>query len=429
LSRTAAYGARRSGLPPLGAGGLHRLRLTGWRAFGNSSFRRLWLAGALSSLGSQLGRMGLILYLFERRGSAADLAILVVAETLPGTLAAPLAGMLVDRLGKRGILVGADLARFLSLPAVLVWPTPGVIYATAALHSVAAAFFQPARSAAVALVVPCEELPAANGADQAAANLMLVGGPVLGAELLLGAGLPATITADALSFLVSALLLWRLEVRAPRSLDGEAPAAAGSALAATRAGWRYAAQHPLVPTLTFLLFVSLLCAGLWTPLAPFFLRGISGGSERLFGLQIGVTGAGAILGTVAAPRLVDRYGRGRTLLAALLAEGLIMTAYSQVLSELGSTLLMLLWGFAVSAILVPFYSLLQTVVEERFLGRVFALVRQGESLALVGAMGLAIALQGHLPIRVIFFAGGLFYFGLTAVVSATLGGRSLRATR
>lgn len=414
---TTAQAARLNGA----GNGMEALR---WRTLGNSGFRRLWAAGWLSALGSQIGRVGLILYIFRERGSISGLALLVVLETLPGLLASPLAGVVADRASKRRILIGADLLRALFAGVVLTHPAVGTIYAAAALQSIATAFFQPARSAALPRLVAERELPEANALEQGASNLVLILGPVLGATLLLRLGLRATLVADALSFLASAALLARLDLG---PAGGET--ASGSALTDAREGWRYLAGHPLVSQMAILFFVSLLCTGLWMPLAPFFLCDTLGLSEGLIGWQIGTFGLGSTAGALAAPCLVARLGKGRTLFIALLGEGAVMTAYSRASSLAEATVSMLLWGVAVSMIMVPFYSILQTVVDGPLLGRVFSIVKQFEDGALMAAMGIAAVLQGHLSTAEIFLAAGLLYVVFTASSPLTRGGRALLVTR
>src|SRR5260370_13063718 len=105
----------------------------------------------LSMLGSQISRIALILYVFDRKGAVASLALLVVLDTLPGALVAPLAGAVVDGLSKRGVMVVTDVARMGFILLILARPSLGAIYVIAALRSIATAFFQPAHSAAIPL--------------------------------------------------------------------------------------------------------------------------------------------------------------------------------------------------------------------------------------------------------------------------------------
>ena len=179
----------------------------------NGSFRNLWVASLLSALGSQVSRIGLLLYLFDVRGEVISLALLVVLETLPGAVAAPLAGAVVDGMNKRVVMVVSDLSRMIFMLVILVHPSLVIIYLMTGLHSMATVFFEPARSAAIPLIVKQEDLTRANGVDQSAANLILIAGPVTGVVLLRQFGLTASLLIDAASFLVSALLLARVAIR------------------------------------------------------------------------------------------------------------------------------------------------------------------------------------------------------------------------
>ena len=179
---------------------------------GNPAFRNLWLASQLSIFGTQVSRMGLILYTFNVTDSVLNLALLVVLETLPGALAAPLAGVVIDGNSKRAVMIVSDLVRMAFMSVIALWPTLPVIYLMASLHSIATIFHQPAKAASIALVVREQDLHKANSIDQSASNLLLILGPIAGAELLVILGLAATLIVDSLSFLLSALLLTRLRI-------------------------------------------------------------------------------------------------------------------------------------------------------------------------------------------------------------------------
>lgn len=392
---------------------------------GNPAFRRLWLADLLSSLGTQASRMALILYLFRTTDSVAGLALLVALETLPGALIAPAAGVLVDRVSRRSVMLVSDLARAALVLLVLIDPTPAAIYALAALLSIATAFFQPAQLASVPLAVPAGDLPRANGLTQSTANVVLILGPLAGAELFLSFGLVPTLLLDAASFLLSGLLVAGLRLRAVAGKE----AGAGAALADLRAGWSYVSHHALVRPLVLLFFASLLCVGLWLPLAPFFIREFLGGSERVLSIQLAAFGGGGALGGILAPGLISRLGQGGTLIAAFLAEAALMTLYSAVPHVAVSVAIIFVWGIVVALVAVPFYSILQTLVEERFLGRVFSLLKQTESVAIALAMGLAVGLRGLLSSHAALTLAGCVYLTIVAAVSTAPGGRALREIR
>lgn len=397
------------------------------RILRNGSFRNLWVSSLLSTVGSQVSRLGLILYVFDTRGEIINLALLIVLDTLPGAVVAPLAGAVVDGLNKRVVMVVSDVSRMIFMLVILVHPSLGVIYLMTALHSVASVFFQPAKSAAIPLIVKHEELTWANGLEQSAANLTLIAGPVLGAILLRQFGLTATLLFDAVSFLVSALMVARVTIRQVERKQIDLSAA--GAVNEIKEGGQYLLRHPLALQLTFLLFVALSCTSLWIPLAPFFIRDQLGVSEQLMGWQAGLFGLGAAIGGLLAPRVVHRFGTGVTLFAAFLGEAFSMMLYS-VVSRVGiSMLVVFVWGVVLSIIVVPFYSILQEIVEERFLGRVFSLIKQGENLAVVLAMVAAVLLQGFVATPLILLLAGLVYFAFTLASSFSRGGRALLATQ
>lgn len=397
------------------------------RVLGNSSYRNLWLAGLLSVTGSQISRIGLILYISSTGNSVSALALLLILELLPGALVAPLAGVVIDAYSKRVVMIVSDLLRMVFM--LLIWwrPTTGMIYVMAALHSVATVFYLPAKSALIPAVVEESDWPSANGLDQSASSLTLVAGPIIGAELLILVGLKATLIVDALSFLASALLVARVKSRPVIREYVELSLA--TTVQNVKAGWNYITNHRLVLRLNVMVFVSLLCAGMWMPLAPSFVRDQLSGSSRLVGWQIGVFGLGAILGGLLAPLLVRRFGKGVMVFLGLLTEGLSLSLYALV-SHIGvSMLIMFVLGIVVSIVVVTFYSILQTVVEEPFLGRVFSIVKQSENLAVVLAMVIAVLLQDFLDSHVILLVAGLFYIALTVASSFSRSGRLLLGTR
>lgn len=394
---------------------------------GNSSYRNLWLASLLSMTGSQISRVGLILYIYSTGNSVPALALLLILELLPGALVAPLAGVVIDAYSKRAVMIVSDLLRMVFM--LLIWwrPTTGMIYWMAALHSVATVFYLPAKSALIPAVVEESDWPSANGLDQSASSLTMVAGPIIGAELLILVGLKATLIVDAFSFLASALLVARVKSRPVTR--GRVDLSLAATVQNVKAGWNYIATHRLVLRLNVMVFVSLLCAGMWMPLAPSFVRDQLSGSSRLVGWQIGIFGLGAILGGLLAPLLVRRFGKGVMVFLGLLTEGLSLSVYA-VVSHVGvSMLIMFVLGIVVSIVVVTFYSILQTVVEEPFLGRVFSIVKQGENLAVVLAMVIAVLLQGFLDSHVILLVAGLFYVVLTVASSFGRGGRLLLGTR
>lgn len=371
-----------------------------------------------------MSRVALLLHMAAEGAGPVPLAVLVFVETVPGALFAPVAGVWTDRDGARRMLIGSDLVRAGLLAVVAMYPQPAIIYVVAALHSIATVFFDTARVSAIPFVVPPADIPRANSAEQVTASLVLVVAPAAGAELLNAFGVTIVMAVDAASFVLSAGCIVATAI--PRHAVATA---AVDTLDGMRDGWRYLARHPLALQLNVLLFIGLVCAGMWRPLAPSFVTGYLGAEERWVGWQLGALGLGALAGGVIARPIAVRLGSGAAVVAGFLAEGCAIIVYALVSDPLTSTMVVFLWGASVSIIVVPFYSLLHQSVDRLYIGRVFAVVKQSENVATALAMGLAVAFGARFAAATVLLLAGVMYVSATLASSLSGGGRALLQTR
>jgi MFS transporter, DHA3 family, macrolide efflux protein len=386
-------------------------------------FRRLWAANLISSAGSQMSRIALILFLSDHGGGILPIGVLLLCETLPGTVAGLMSGTLVDRYSKRDLMVWSDLIRFIVLVGAILIPTATTIYVVAAISSFTLAFFAPARSACIPLLIPQDNLTQANSMDQGAANVLMILAPVMGAELYLSTGIRVTLSIDALSYILSALLVMPLDpcCRPASRLVGPT-----SIVNECKEGWRYLSRNPLVLYLLGLCSLSLLCAGLWLPLAPLFIHSFLKSPARLLGIQLSLFGLGGICGSICAA-LFQKSSLGKLLFLCLVGEGAVMIAYSVAAAASVSAAIMFVWGGIVSVMMVPYNTLLQTIVQSGFLGRVFTVSRQIENLALIVAIALGTALQHRFRADQMFLFAGLLYVSVVGISGFTRYGTMLFA--
>ncbi len=386
--------------------------------FRNPQFSRIWFAGLLSQTGSSLSRMALILWLAGEYGVSMAGA-LILCETLPGTLTSLVSGAVADRFDKKWLMAGSDLARFLALLVAIRWPKPVAIFGMMVFYSVANSFFQPARSAAVPLVVKNADLTRANSLDQGASTAVLIAGPYAGALLLYSVGLRAALAIDAVTFLLSALLL--LPVTIPRVQHSKNQPVINE----IREGWIYLWNHPVALDVALLVEFSVLCVSLWTPLAPAFAKSFLHSTPSMVGLQMGLFGVGGIVGAMAAPAAMARWGKGKLLTGLLVAEASLMLTYTTLAAPIASSALIVVWGAVVTVMMVPYYCLLQESVAPEFLGRVFALSRQFENIATILAMGAAIRLQSLLSPQHTLMAAAAVYLIFSSLYRISRRGRRL----
>ena len=181
------------------------------------SFGLLFLATAGSSFGTYLAAIVLTVDVYDRTGSGVWVAALLIADFLPIVLIGLLLGPLVDRLSRRRLMVVSDLARvgvFAALPFV---DEPAAIVGLAAVAGIATGFFRPAVFAGLPNLVPDEELTNANSLLQTVETIAWMVGPVVGGLMLTTWSPSVPYAVNAVTFLVSAILVSRIPDRALRS--------------------------------------------------------------------------------------------------------------------------------------------------------------------------------------------------------------------
>lgn len=188
--------------------GLRGARLELLREAGG--FRLLFLATLASSIGTWLALIALVVDVFDRTGNASWVSALLIVEFLPIIVIGFVAGRLVDRSSRRWIMVLADALRA-AVFFVLPFTTSALqIVVLAFFAGIATSLFRPAVYAAVPNLVADRDLPQANGLLQTADNVTWAIGALAGGALVAATSPDVAYVVNAVSFLVSALLIMRI---------------------------------------------------------------------------------------------------------------------------------------------------------------------------------------------------------------------------
>jgi len=279
-----------------------------------------------------------------------------------------LAGPLLDRLPRRRVMVGADVARG-ALFCLIVFAGGALqIVLIALLAGVASAFFRPAVYAGLPNLVADEELPRANGLFQAADNATMTIGPILGGLLVAAVGPNPAYVVNAASFAVSALLI--LAIR--RNLEERRVESKGhwrelvSGLALLRS------SRALRTVVCAWSVVMLASAGI--SVAEIFLaEDVLSGGDFGYGLLVSASGLGLIFGSLLAGRLMERRSTREiyALAITLMAVGFAGTAVAPSLWS-GAALLVVS-GFGNGMAIVCNGLFIQRDVSDDLRGRAFTL--------------------------------------------------------
>ncbi len=189
---------------------------------GNPAFARLYGAQLASFAGDWFATVALLGLALELTGSATLASMVLVLQTGGFAAAAPLAGILADRLDRRRLLVAVDLARVPVALAFLLARDPETLwiaFVAVAMLAVGAALFEPTSSASLPNLVAPKDLPAANVLIGSAWGTMLAVGAGLGGLVAATLGRDAAFVINALSFLLSAWLI--IGIRRPLQLPRE----------------------------------------------------------------------------------------------------------------------------------------------------------------------------------------------------------------
>ena len=271
--------------------------------FGLRDFRLVWSAAAVSWLGDSLAFLGFMWLAYDVGGAGGVIAVRV-ADSIPSVIVGLLGGVVADRGERRGGMVGADLLRAAALGIVLsttlagVRPTVLALAATMFLIRIGDSFFEPASGAMLPDVVPQASLQRANSVFHATGEAitgLAMGGAGL---LLIIVPLGQFFTIDAVSFLLSALLLSFVATRS-RGAGGEQ-----HPVHELLAGFRdFSSRPPLgIAMVMFGLGVTI-GAGVFIPAAPVLVGQTLEAGPGSYGLILLGFGVGAIIVAVVLARV------------------------------------------------------------------------------------------------------------------------------
>jgi hypothetical protein len=251
-------------------------------------FSLVWWSQIISQVGDGVTKLALVWFVYSVTGSPMKTTIIGLLQTLPPILFGPVFGVCVDRLSKKWIMIGSDVARALLIGAIpclfsVDLFTVDRLYVLVFLHAIASAIFGPAMTGAVPFLVERRQFTAANALLQTTTSLGVVLGPALSGIGIAAIGSQEVLCVNAITYLGSAACLLAIKL----SGSGECPAASSTAASLLRdlvEGVRFA----LIKQQRILLLI--LAASLYTfgtaafsTLLPVFARKLVGFWRRLAG--------------------------------------------------------------------------------------------------------------------------------------------------
>src|SRR3954452_10320038 len=354
-------------MPTLSLGGLLR----------PADFRRLWAAQSASLFGSEITALALpLMAVLLLDASPVQMGLLAAAGTAPFLLCSLPAGVWIDRRRRRPVLIAADVVRAVLLLSIPLMAWLGSLrieqlYAVTFFVGVLGVFFEVAHYAYVPSLVGRESVVEGNSKLQISYSAAEAGGPGVAGLLVQVISAPGAIAIDAVTFLVSAVLLRRIESPEPPVATQTSPGLRRDVEAGLRA---LLGHHLLRPIVLASMTESVFLKGIAAIFVLYATRELEI-SPLMLGVIMAVGGIGAIPGALLSAPAARRFGVGPTIIGGWLiamAAWLLIPLATGPLAVPVLAVSMLLGGVAGTIVNVQQWSLRQLVTPDALQGRVTA---------------------------------------------------------
>ncbi len=345
-----------------------------WR---QADFLKLWSAETISQLGTQVSQLALpLVAIIVLDASAFQVAFLTTVEYLPFVLFALPAGVWVDRLRRRPILIFADVGRgavLLSVPiayaldALTIWQ----LYVVGFAVGVGTVFFDVAYQSYLPSLVERARLVEGNSKLEISRSGASIAGPGMAGALVGVLTAPYAVLVDAVSFFGSAGFLARIRTEEERPEPLESPHLGRELWE----GLRYLVRHPYWRPMSASIATSNFFGNVGFSIFLVYAVRTLDLSPQVIGFSLVPLGAGGLAAALFAGRISTRFGVGPTIIGAGALVGpawllvpLAPTSFPIPFLVVSFALL----GFAVIVFNITGLSLIQTLTPERLLGRLNA---------------------------------------------------------
>jgi MFS family permease len=357
-------------------------------------------------MGDRLAALAFPWLVYTSTGSALGTGAVFALYTLPYVLFGAFAGVAVDRLDKRRLMVAVDLIRavlVLMVPLVATRSLPAV-YALSFAMATAGVFFEPAKLAILPEIVMPGRLLRANSLFSTSENLTEILGWAFAGLLLASVSTSAAFQLDALTFAASAVALLLMRYRAPARAAAKHTARAF--WGELQEGLRFVRGDRGLRANTIMIVVCVAGLGAAYPLTFLFAVEVLDGGAGAFGALEAAVGAGFLVGSLALVALASRVRKGRAMIGGLAVMGASLALVATTGSVWAAAVPLAVFGIANAIVLIAVDTYLQQVVPHGMRGRVlgtrFTMTQGMYALSvLVGG-----ALAGFVDVRVLFIVAG-----------------------
>ena len=367
-------------------------KVSSMSVFRRRDFVLMWVAQLISTAGSSLTDLAAGIYVYQQTGSAFLVGVTLMATAVPSLVVGLIAGVFVDRYDRRSVMIASNLAQavVVGLIPFLIGVDVWLLFVAILVNAGVKQFFDPAYEALIPEIASDEELTEANAFLQIASFGSTAIGFAAAGLLASAFSISWAFWIDALTFVVSALLIAGLTIRS--KIDVTEDASVSVVITNLKTGIGTIAHTPMLRNLFMLGAPVFFAFGLWNVLLlPMAITEL-GASEFEYGIQEGLTSIGFVIGSLFMARYASRLQIGLWVFVGTFGMGVAGILYGLSPTIAIAIVFAMVSGFFNSPSAVARQTLLQRHTPRELRGRVFSanfVMRDVIFLAGMAGAGLA----------------------------------------
>lgn len=362
----------------------------------NSAFRNLWYGQVISELGNWVNSIALYALILQLTGSGMAMAAAMMAKLLPMVIISPFAGVVIDRIDRRKVLIASDILRCFTVLGFLIVDSREdlwIVYTLTLFEVALTGFFEPARSAILPSIVEKNHLVTANALSGSTWSIMLTLGAALGGFVVSFFGIKTAFILDALTYLLSAWFIIKISYPYTKYKE-RIKKQNSSGIKGLLEGLRYLISHPTVLAFTLLKSGMAIKGGIMT-LIPLFASRLWSDPAAV-SMAVGIMFSSRGIGSAIGPVLIRKWlGESPEILKGAILAAFFLGSFAILVFSFSKNIWMAslsigLSGMSGSIVWVFSTALIHLEADRKFLGRIFGI----EMALLTLIMGISNGLVG-----------------------------------
>ena len=369
----------------------------------NRDYFILWFGKNISYFGNGIHLIALIWFVFELTGSALDVGVLMIVQTLPIIIFGMISGTLADRTNKKYLIVIADFGRAALVFLLLFVTTVYQIYFIAFCISVLRQLSTTSRLALVPSIVGKDLLLVANSLYKVTSMIADVAGPAMGGLIVGFLGLKSAFFIDAMTYIISGGLILTISYE---KVKGQSHAIR-DLLMDVKNGLIFVWNTTIIRFVLIVIALLMFSLGFINVLAILYVKDVLLVGAEQFGLLASSQSLGSFLAAVLLSSLIRKIKRSTLLTTGIIAVGCAILLLGLFKSMVLAIVSLFFAGIGMIIISILVTTIIQQESPEDKRGRAVGALMTVTNSSLVISMGMAGYLGDLIGVQEVFFLVGI----------------------